>query len=238
MDPSIAQAIQAFAVSVLPIVIAITFHEVAHGFVADKKGDATARLMGRLTLNPIAHIDPVGTILVPALLFFTSGFLFGWAKPVPVNFMNLHHPKRDMVWVALAGPGTNLLLAIVSSLLLQILIWFDPNLVNVIFGSGRSLSMFESGLQASVLVPIAYMLVISVKVNILLMLFNLLPIPPLDGGRVAVGLLPHRPAAILGQLEIIGLPLIALMVFFDPLGLMARYFWPLVQYVSNVILIG
>jgi Zn-dependent protease len=237
MDASLAHTIQSLTVSALPILIAITFHEVAHGFVADRKGDSTARLMGRLTLNPLAHIDPMGTILVPALLFFTTGALFGWAKPVPVNFMNLRHPKRDMAWVAAAGPGTNLLLAVVSGLLFKVLLWGDHDVRAAL---GNQLPVFGPGwsLKAAVLVPIAYMLVVSVKMNVVLMLFNLLPIPPLDGGRVAVGLLPDRPSAALSQLEPFGMLIIVVVVFLDPFGFMRGYFWPLISIVTNLILAG
>ncbi len=237
MDASLAHTIQSLTVSALPILIAITFHEVAHGFVADRKGDSTARLMGRLTLNPLAHIDPMGTILVPALLFFTTGALFGWAKPVPVNFMNLRHPKRDMAWVAVAGPGTNLILAVVSGLLFKVLLWGD---YDVRAALGNQLPVFGPGwsLKAAVLVPIAYMLVVSVKMNVVLMLFNLLPIPPLDGGRVAVGLLPDRPSAALSQLEPFGMLIIVVVVFLDPFGFMRGYFWPLISIVTNLILAG
>ncbi|PJC67548.1 MAG: site-2 protease family protein, partial [Zetaproteobacteria bacterium CG_4_8_14_3_um_filter_59_5] len=156
----------------LPVMLAIVLHEVAHGWMADKLGDDTARWMGRLTLNPIKHIDPIGTILVPAmLLVFGSPILFGYAKPVPVNFRKLRHPKRDMVWVALAGPVTNVLLAIASAALLALMVQLPEDMVWLAQ-------------------PVASMCQASIIINMVLCIFNLIPLPPLDGGRVAVGLLP------------------------------------------------
>ncbi len=167
----------------LPVLLAIVLHEVAHGWVADKLGDDTARWMGRLTLNPIKHIDPIGTIVIPlALLVMGAPFLFGYAKPVPVNFNKLRNPKRDMIWVALAGPLTNLALAFASALLL----WFAIQLP-------ASFSWFTQ--------PLALMCQASIIINIVLCIFNLLPIPPLDGGRVAVGLLPGPLAYQLSRIE-------------------------------------
>jgi Zn-dependent protease len=233
MDAAIAQKLQTLSIIALPIVVAITFHEAAHGFVADKKGDPTARLLGRLTLNPLPHIDPIGTVLVPALLFFTSGFLFGWAKPVPVNFMNLHRPKTDMAWVAAAGPATNLGLAIVSGLLFRVLIWLEPDLLASL---QFSTVVPDGDLKASILLPLALMLVLSVQINILLMLFNLLPIPPLDGGRVAVGLLPARSSVALSQLEPFGMFIIIFLVIFNPLGFWSHFFRPMVNMFTSLIL--
>ncbi|MBP2303178.1 site-2 protease family protein [Azospirillum picis] len=175
----------------LPAILAITLHEAAHGFVAWRLGDDTAYRMGRVTFNPIRHIDPVGTVLLPALMYFTTGFVFGWAKPVPVNFARLDHPRRDMVWVALAGPGTNFLLAVASALL-----WRLVNPDN---------SMVELWIRSAAEV--------SVLVNVILMVFNLIPLPPLDGGRVAVGILPDFLAVPLSRLERFGL-LILLAAFF------------------------
>ena len=167
----------------LPVLLAIVLHEVAHGKVADMLGDDTARWMGRLTLNPISHIDPIGTVLIPlVLLVMGSPFLFGYAKPVPVNFNKLRNPKRDMVLVALAGPLTNLALAIASALLL----W-------VAFHMPESMRWFAE--------PLAMMCQASILINVVLFVFNLLPIPPLDGGRVAVGLLPKHLAYQLERIE-------------------------------------
>ena len=180
---------------VLPVVIAVTFHEAAHGFIAYRFGDSTAWQAGRVTFNPLKHIDRFGTIILPALLILIrSPFLFGYAKPVPVNFGRLHHPRRDMVWVALAGPGTNVLLALVSSLLLYTLdflpsataTWLGRNLAN------------------------------SIVINIALCVFNMLPLPPLDGGRVAVGLLPDALAFPLARVERYGMLILLLFLFVLP----------------------
>ncbi|MBI3515584.1 MAG: site-2 protease family protein [Proteobacteria bacterium] len=183
----------------IPVILAITLHEAAHGFVALKFGDDTALRAGRLTLNPVRHIDPFGTLLLPGLLLLMrsvtgSGFLFGWAKPVPVNFFRLRNPKRDMVWVAAAGPATNVALAFVSALLIHTVgmvpqsfaTWWSYNLQN------------------------------SVYINVLLAVFNMIPLPPLDGGRVAVGLLPMALARPLARLERTGMLILILALFIVP----------------------
>jgi len=175
---------------IVPVIIAVTFHEAAHGFVAYQFGDDTAVRAGRVTFNPLKHIDPLGTVLLPALLLVTSGFLFGYAKPVPVNFGRLQHPRRDMVLVALAGPATNVLLAIASSLLFYA-VDFTP----------RSIEDW-----------LARNLVNSLQINVVLCVFNMLPIPPLDGGRVAVGILPRFLAYPLARLEPYGM-LILMLIF-------------------------
>jgi Zn-dependent protease len=190
----LVETIQQIALWALPVLVAIVFHEVAHGWVANRLGDPTAARMGRLTLNPIAHIDPIGTILLPALLIISNApFLFGYAKPVPVNFQNLNNPKRDMVWVALAGPVTNLLLALGCVLVL---------------GTGLGLMGNGTNASSSALVdffaPVVLMAKNGVLINIVLAVFNALPLPPLDGGRVAVGLLPEPASSILGRVEPFG----------------------------------
>lgn len=186
--------IQTLAISALPIIFAITLHEAAHGYAARHFGDPTAWQMGRITLNPLKHIDPVGTILVPAviLLLSSGGLLFGWAKPVPVDFGRLRHPKRDMLWVAAAGPGANLSMALCWALLLRLTIGMPEH--------AYSQALVE-------------MAKVGIMINGVLMILNLLPLPPLDGGRIAVSLLPVRAAYKFAQLERWGLPILLLLLF-------------------------
>ena len=176
----LAQLIQTITVYAIPVVFAITVHEAAHGYAARYYGDNTAEQLGRITLNPIKHIDPIGTILVPLMLYFaTAGaFLFGYAKPVPVNFGRLRHPKRDMVWVALAGPMANLV---------QAVLWASCFLILVSAGMNEPfwLLVCEKGLL----------------VNVVMFVFNLFPLPPMDGGRILVGLLPWRQATLVARIE-------------------------------------
>lgn len=172
--------IQTVLIYALPVIFAITLHEAAHGYIAQRLGDNTAAMLGRVTLNPLPHIDPVGTILLPLLLYFsTSGaFLFGYAKPMPVRFGNLHNPKRDMIWVALAGPASNLLQALLWGVLLYALA-----------GSGVTERFFLEMCRAGMLT------------NVVMFAFNLFPLPPLDGGRIVVGLLPWRQAVQFSRVE-------------------------------------
>lgn len=193
--------IQQIALWALPVLVAIIFHEVSHGWVAYRLGDPTAARMGRLTLNPIAHIDPIGTILLPALLIISNApFLFGYAKPVPVNFHNLRNPKRDMVWVALAGPVMNLLLALGCIVVLKI------GLPLIAAGAIDS-----SGL-VNFLAPVALMAKNGVLINVVLAVFNALPLPPLDGGRVAVGLLPEPYSSMLARAEPYGFLILIILL--------------------------
>jgi Zn-dependent protease len=186
------------SVWVLPLVIAITFHEAAHGFVAHRLGDNTAWQLGRVSFNPLKHIDPFGTLVLPAILLLArSPFLFGYAKPVPVNFRNLRHPRIDMVWVALAGPATNIVLAFAAALAFHALDLVPADAVQWVADNLKN------------------MLVI----NVVLAVFNMLPIPPLDGGRVAVGLLPNMLAVPLSRLEPYGmLILIGMLILLPMLG--------------------
>ena len=187
----IAQLIQTVAIYALPVLFAITVHEAAHGFAARHFGDNTAWKMGRVTLNPVPHIDPMGTILMPLILYFaTSGaFLFGYAKPVRVRFGNLRHPKRDMVWVALAGPGANLVMA---------LLW--GALFYVLHGAGITEIFFLKMCQGGMLV------------NVVMFAFNLFPLPPLDGGRIVVGLLPLKQAMAFSRIEPYGFFIVMALV--------------------------
>jgi len=196
-------ALQLLAVAVIPVLFAITIHEVAHGWVARRFGDRTAEMMGRLTINPLKHIDPVGTVVVPALALMTTGFLFGWAKPVPVAMRNLKNPRRDMMFVAAAGPGVNLLMA---------LFW-------AFFTKGIALSGL-SGMTALFFLAMGQ---IGVLINVVLAIFNMLPIPPLDGGRVLSGLLPPRASSKLDALEPFGLIIVLAFIFFG-----WRYFQPVI----------
>ena len=186
------------SVWVLPVLIAITFHEAAHGFVANLLGDSTARQLGRVTFNPLSHIDPFGTVILPGILLLShSPFLFGYAKPVPVNFRNLNHPRLDMVWVALAGPATNILLALAAALAFHALPLVPPNAAQWVADNLKNAFL----------------------INIVLAIFNMLPIPPLDGGRVAVGLLPRPLAEPLARLEPYGmLILIGLLILLPLVG--------------------
>ncbi len=190
--------VQKIAVWAVPVLLAITVHEASHGYAARALGDRTAEALGRLSLNPIRHIDPVGTILVPGILLVLGGFLFGWAKPVPVNMRNLAHPRRDMALVAIAGPLSNLLMALGWGLLLKL-----------------ALTM---GGTDGVWIGVRAMAVAGIVINLILMVLNLLPLPPLDGGRVLTGLLPERWASRLDRIEPYGLLILIALLATGLLG--------------------
>lgn len=211
--------VQELAVWVLPVLFAITVHEVAHGWMAKQLGDATAQMLGRITLNPMKHIDPVGTVIVPLLMYLSSkmlfGFplLFGWAKPVPVNWRNLRNPRRDMALVAIAGPGANLIMAMMWALVARI-------------GYGIASSSEWVGL------PMVYMGAAGVLINTILMLLNLMPILPLDGGRVIASLLPPRMALVYSRLEPWGLFIVIGLL---ASGLLGQVLGPLVQFTQKIL---
>ncbi len=192
--------VQRVAVWALPLIFAVTVHEAAHGWVADRLGDPTARQAGRITFNPLPHIDLVGTILVPMLMLTFTGFLIGWAKPVPVSAGRLHSPKRDMAIVAAAGPAVNLVMALLWSLILLL----AHNLVH--------------SMQA-VAIPLLLMAAAGVFVNLVLMAINLLPVPPLDGGRIVTGLLPLGIARVYARIEPYGLIILILLLISGVIGL-------------------
>ncbi len=193
----IAHLIQTVLIYALPVIFAITIHEAAHGYAARHYGDNTAYVMGRITLNPLKHIDPIGTIAMPLLLYFaTSGaFLFGYAKPVPVQFGNLRNPKRDMIWVALAGPAINLLQALIWGVLLYLVVGVQLN-------ERFFIEMCKAGML----------------VNVVMFVFNLFPLPPLDGGRILVGLLPYRQAELVSRIEPYGFFVVMGLVMAGVLG--------------------
>jgi Zn-dependent protease len=235
--PDIVSFLHRLSVEALPLVLAITFHEAAHGYVALKKGDPTAKMLGRVTLNPLAHIDPIGTILLPAFLILTgSPFLFGWAKPVPVNFRLLRDQKRDPIYVASAGVATNLALAAVSGVLIRIIGFIDPTVIQQAFFQGLSAQPDDS-LQM-VLIPVALMCVASIKWNVLLAIFNLIPVPPLDGGRIAVGLLPYGPSQALASVERYGMLIIIALFMFDPFGIIRGIIYPVMNLLFSIFLGG
>ncbi len=208
-------------VSAFPILIAIVFHELSHGFAANKLGDPTAKMMGRLTLNPIAHIDPIGTILMPIMLIvLTNGqFVFGYAKPVPINPMNFKNPKKDMAISAAAGPVMNLLLAFLSMIVLRFII-VPLSLV------------FPESINSTVLGPLLMILKSSVVVNVVLAVFNMIPIPPLDGGRVLTGFLPNRQAASFSRIEPYGF---IIVIFLIASGIANYFVLPLVNLILGLL---
>lgn len=204
--------VQKIAVYALPILFAITVHEAAHGYAAKYFGDLTAERMGRITLNPLKHIDPFGTILLPALTVMLGGILFGWAKPVPVNFANLRNPKKDMFWVAAAGPASNFVMAIFWALLLNYANYAPNTAVNFL----------------------AEMSLAGISINLVLMVLNLLPMPPLDGGRIAVSLLPTPMAIQLARLEQYGFIILIVLMF---TGILGKIISPIIQLFERLIYI-
>jgi len=200
-------------VFVIPVIFAVTVHEVAHGWVASRFGDQTAKSMGRLTLNPLKHIDPVGTIVVPAIMYFTSGFIFGWAKPVPVDWRNLGHPRRDMAIVALAGPAANLLM---------LLFWAMSAKVIMLLGD-----------DSNYLTQLLFIMCsIGITINIVLMILNLFPILPLDGGRVLTAMLPRDLAISFSRLEPYGLIILVVLLLS---GILWKILLPLIGGTQSLI---
>lgn len=207
MELSLIQKISIYA---LPVIFAITVHEAAHGYAARYFGDMTAAAAGRITLNPLKHIDPIGTVLVPLLTMLVGGILFGWAKPVPVDFSRLRQPKRDMLWVAAAGPGSNLIMALFWAMIYKL----------------------ATVMPEAVMLPLSLMAQVGIMINIVLMVLNLLPLPPLDGGRIAVSLLPHPYAWQFAKLERYGFIILIVLLF---TGILGKILWPIVNVAMSAI---
>lgn len=207
MELSLIQKIIIYAP---PVIFAITVHEAAHGYAAKYFGDMTAFNAGRITLNPIKHIDPFGTILLPAMTILLGGILFGWAKPVPVDFSRLRNPKKDMLWVAAAGPASNFLMAIFWALIIK----------------------FSAGMSEVIAYPLAMMAKAGITINIVLMVLNLLPLPPLDGGRIAVSLLPINLARPFAQIERFGFFILIALLF---TGVLSSILDPFINVVYGLI---
>ncbi|ABI60264.1 MULTISPECIES: site-2 protease family protein [Nitrosomonas] len=211
--------IQGIAIYALPVIFAITLHEAAHGYVARHFGDLTAEKAGRISLNPLRHIDPFGTILLPLMMFLASklvmgnGLLFGWAKPVPVNFNQLRQPKKNMLWVAAAGPGANLLMAFFWAAIIK-------------FGINAPDGIYVK--------PMILMGIAGIEINVVLMVLNLLPLPPLDGGRIAVSLLPNKLAWKFAQIEPYGFVILLVLLVSGVLGVVL---WPLITITKQMIVI-
>lgn len=211
--PGLEEFARKLAVWAIPVLFAITLHEASHGYVARRYGDRTAEMLGRLTLNPIKHIDPVGTVLVPATMLLLTGYIFGWAKPVPVNTRNLRNPRRDMVIVAAAGPLSNVAMALGWGLLMSLTLAFGASLGNTaqwLFAMGQA----------------------GVTINAILAVFNLLPIPPLDGGRVASGLLPVRISDRLDAIEPYGVFIVLGLLI---VGLLWPLLWPAIEVLQLLV---
>jgi Zn-dependent protease len=207
--------IQTITLAAIPVLFAITLHEAAHGYVARHFGDHTAALAGRISLNPIRHIDPVGTILLPLLTLFVGGILFGWAKPVPVNFSALRRPKQDMLWVALAGPASNLMMAVGWAIVARLdwMLLAESDYFEALLGMAQ----------------------IGIKINVVLMILNLLPLPPLDGGRIAVSLLPYRQAHQLARIEPYGMYILIFLAVTPLLGWILSPFFGIAMSLFRII---
>jgi len=221
LDPS--AILRQLAISALPVLIAITFHELSHGLIAYKLGDPTAKMMGRLTINPIAHIDLFGTILMPfLLLIFTNGqFVFGYAKPVPINPMNFKNPRKGMAISAAGGPVTNILLAIASLIILKFMVIPLSAVV-------------PDNIGVTILAPVQMMLKSSIIINVVLASFNLIPIPPLDGGRVVVGFLPYRHAMSFSRIEPFGMIIVIILIY---TGIANYFVMPMVNLFLKLLLL-
>ena len=210
--------IQKIAIYAIPIIFAITVHEAAHGIVASYFGDQTARMSGRLTLNPIKHIDPIGTVVLPLIMLAGGGVIFGWAKPVPVDWRNLRNPKQDMAWVAIAGPGANLVMMVLWVLIAKMTASFE-------------------GLFQGFTAPMMYMALAGVQINIILMLLNLLPVPPLDGSRVVSSLLPPRMAQKYNSIEPYGIIIVlGLVLLLFASGIAGSAIYGLTKYVWSFVM--
>ncbi len=205
--------IQKICIWAIPVIFAVTVHEAAHGWAASKLGDQTAKMLGRLSLNPIKHIDPLGTVVLPLLMLAMSPFIFGWAKPVPVDWRNLGKPRRDMALVALAGPAANLLMLVFWALLAKAVLLFE-------------------GALSDIALPMFYMALAGVSINIVLMVLNLLPLPPLDGSRVVSSLLPPRIEYQYSRLERYGLVILILLLI---TGVLGKLLWPPVAAVQSLV---
>lgn len=216
---NVDSAIQTVSVAILPLIFAITLHEAAHGWVASKCGDKTALMLGRVTLNPLKHIDLIGTVILPIIMLFFSGFIFGWAKPVPVAWQNLKHPRRDMALVALAGPSANLLMALLWAIIAKCaILYLVGNNQPWIASTGQ---FFQATASFGILI------------NCILLVLNLVPIPPLDGSRVISSVLPARAAHIYERVEPFGIwILLALLLF----GILGHMLWPPIQLLMHWIL--
>ncbi|MCX8515067.1 MAG: hypothetical protein RL017_468 [Pseudomonadota bacterium] len=208
--------IQKIAIYAIPLIFAITLHEYAHGYIAYKNGDPTAKFLGRLTLNPLNHIDPIGTVLFPLISIILGNFIFGWAKPVPVNFANLRNPKRDMLWVSIAGPGANFAMALIWALVLK-------------FSFVISTGYFAQ--------PLNLMAQAGISLNIMLMLINLVPILPLDGGRILFSLLPRAQAIKYSKIEPYGMWILILLILTGALFTIIQPFYSVItKIIFNLIM--